>query len=187
MSEEEFFWSRHEVNAEFEGIMEEVIHSGDLVLDVGCGIYKVHPRLLGVDAYSESPNVNLQAYMWDMPFADNSVDGLFCMMALEHISKFQVMPTLAEFNRVLKPGARFIILVPDFIWVLKEFIKNPSHDWELDMIYGTQTDEGEFHKTGFTEAIIRKYFSEVIPTCKFIIYKVIAYNQSCFGIVATKE
>lgn len=187
MREEEFFWSRHESNAYFEKIMVEVINSGDIVLDVGCGTYKIHPDLLGVDAYSDSPNVNVQAYMWDMPFADNSVDGLFCMMALEHISKFQVMPTLVEFYRVLKTGAKFIILVPDLIWILKEFIKKPTLDWELDMIFGVQTHEGEFHKTGFTEGIICQYFAEAIPDCTFEIHKVIAYNQSCFGIVGVKN
>lgn len=166
--------------------MEDVVYSGDVVLDIGCGSYKIHPNLLGVDAYADTPNVNVKAYMWDMPFADNSVDGLFCMMALEHISKFQIMPTLVEFNRVVKKGAKFIILVPDLIWILEAFIKNPSYDWEMDMLFGTQTHEGEFHKTGFTEDIIRKYFAEAIPNCSFVIYKVIAYNQSCFGIVAEK-
>lgn len=188
LENKEFFWSRHDENAEFESHMQEVIFSGDIVLDVGCGSIKAHPRLLGVDAFSDNPKVNVQAYMWDMPFADESVDGILCMMALEHISKFQVMPTLAEFNRVLKKGAKFIILVPNLIWVLEAFISNPTVDWEMDMLFGTQLHEGEFHKTGFTREIIKLYFKEAIPNCRILfIYDVNAYNQFGLGVVAVKE
>lgn len=186
--EEEFFWSRHEENKEFEHEMLNVINSGDIVLDVGCGSYKVHPNVLGVDAYADNPNVNVQAYMWDTPFADESVDGLLCMMALEHISKYQVMPTLIEFNRILKKGAKFIILVPNLFWLFAAFLKNPTPDWELDMIFGTQTHEGEYHKTGFTKDILVAYFTESIPNCHIKkIYDVIAYNQMCIGVVAERE
>jgi len=188
MEEEKFFWSRHDENEEFERVMQEIIHSGDFVLDVGCGDAKVDPKLLGVDAFSTHPGVNVQAYMWDMPFEDNSIDGIICMMALEHISKFQVMPTLAEFYRVLKPGARFIILVPDLIWVLERFISNPNAEWEMDMLFGIQTHDGEYHKTGFTIDIIHKYFDFAIPECKILnIYAVNAYNQMGLGVVAQKQ
>lgn len=183
-----FYWSRHDENAEFEQHMQDVIHSGDFVLDVGCGDIKVDPGVLGVDAYSDSPKVNVKAYMWDMPFEDNSIDGILCMMALEHISKFQVMPTLYEFNRVLKTGAKFIILVPDLIWVLERFIQNPNVEWEMDMLFGTQLHDGEFHKTGFTKEIIELYFNEAIPNCSIIkIYAVNAYNQFGLGVVAVKN
>lgn len=188
MKEEQFFWSRHEENEEFEKHMQDVINSGDFVLDVGCGHIKSAPNLLGVDAYEDSPMVNVQAYMWDMPFEDNSIDGILCMMALEHVSKFQVMPTLAEFNRVLKTGAKFVILVPDLIWVLKRFIENPSEEWELDMIFGIQTHDGEYHRTGFTREILHKYFDFAIPNCTILnIYDVNAYNQFGLGVVAVKN
>lgn len=184
---EKLFWSRHPENEEFEAKMESIINAGGLLLDVGCGGHKIHPSLMGVDAYSASAGVNVQAFMWDMPFENDSVDGLFCFMALEHVSKFQVMPILAEFNRVLKMGAPFIILVPDLLWVLSAFIANPSHEWEMDMLFGTQENEGEFHKTGFTEGIIQEYFTEAIPNC--IIEKICsvnAYNQMSIGVISTK-
>lgn len=181
------YWSGKDENEEFERVMDEIIHSGPLVLDVGCGEHKVDPSMVGVDAHAEGPMVNVQAYMWDMPFADNTVDGIICMSALEHISKYQVLPTLAEFNRVLKPGAKFIILVPDLIWVMNAFIDNPNVDWEMDMIFGIQTHEGEFHRTGFTEDIIHKYFKEAIPNVKILnIYKVNAYRQINLGVIAQK-
>lgn len=181
------YWSGKDENQEFENEMAEIIHSGNLVLDVGCGGLKVDPSVIGVDAYDDGPMVNVKAFMWDMPFGDNTVDGIICMSALEHISKYQVLPTLAEFSRVLKPGAKFIILVPDLLWVINEFINNPNVDWEMDMLFGTQSHDGQYHKTGFTEEIFHKYFNEAFPNGEILkIYKVNAYRQLNLGIVGRK-
>ena len=181
------FWSGKDENIEFERALDEVVHSGPLVLDVGCGGNKVDPSVVGIDSHAEGPMVNVQAYMWDLPFADASVDGLVCMAALEHISKFQVLPTLAEFNRVLKPGAKFIILVPDLLFVLQAFLEKPTAEWEMDMLFGTQIHEGEFHRTGFTREIFEQYFQEAIPNGKILaMYTVNAYSQINIGVLAQR-
>jgi predicted SAM-dependent methyltransferase len=182
------FWSGKEVNADFEKYLEEIVFSGDIVLDIGCGKQKVHPRCLGVDAYEDYPTVNVQAYMWDLPFADNTVDGLLCMSALEHISKYQVMPTLREFERILKPGALFVILVPDLEWVCKRFLDEPNVNYGMDMIFGEQSHEGQFHKTGFTEDIFALYFTEACKNSKIInFFRVDAYSQENLGFICQKE
>ncbi len=184
-----FFWSGKEVNTEFENEIEKIVFSGDLVLDVGCGKQKVHPRCLGVDAYEDYPTVNAKAYMWDMGmFTDNSIDGIVCFSALEHISKFQVMPTLAEFERVLKPGAVFAILVPDLEWVCRRFLEEPDPNWNMDLVFGDQTHDGQYHKTGFTENIFAMYFAEACKKSRITnFYRVDAYSQENLGFICRKE
>jgi predicted SAM-dependent methyltransferase len=186
MEPKKFKWSEIPENLPFEEEMYDVITSGDMILDVGCGSHKAHPKLLGVDAYAENDGVNLKAYMWDMPFGDQTIDGILCMAAMEHISKYKVLPTLAEFDRVLKVGAKAIILVPDLIWVLEAFIKNPNYDWEMDMIFGIQDHEGEYHRTGFTEDIFHKYFEQFPNFPIKVIHKVWAYNQQNLGLIAQR-
>lgn len=182
----DFIWSEKPENILFEIELHKMIATEGLVLDVGCGDQKLAPSLLGVDAYDASANI--QAYMWEMPFDDESVDGLVCIQALEHVSKFHVMPTLAEFQRVLKVGATAIILVPDFEWVLTEFLKNPNVQWELDTIFGTQTHEGQFHKTGFTKDFLDLYLREGAPRLKETQYHhVNAYSQMNHGLILVKE
>lgn len=182
------FWSGKEVNKEFEKWLEEIVFSGDVVVDVGCGKLKTHPRLIGVDPYEEHPAVNLKAYMWDMPFADNSVDGLLCMSALEHISKYQVLPALAEFERILKPGARFVILTPDLEWVCRRFLEEPNVNWNMDLIFGTQEHEGQQHRTGFTEDIFALYFSEACKNSRIInFFRVDAYSQENLAFICQKN
>lgn len=185
------FWSGKEVNAVFEKYLDEVVFSGDFVADIGCGNLKTHPRLIGVDAYvspEEFPGVNVQAYMWDLPFEDNTLDGLLCLSALEHISKYQVLPTLREFERVLKPGAKFVILVPDLLWVCRRFLDEPNVDYNMDMIFGEQSHEGQFHRTGFTEDIFALYFVEACKDSKIIDYRTVdAYHQQNLGFICQKN
>lgn len=179
-------------NNDFEQVLADVLSISGTVLDVGCGQNKVTDTVIGVDPFAENDDVNIKAYMWDMPFADNSVDAIVTFHALEHISKYQVLPTLNEFARVLKPGNPLIIVVPDLNWVLQDFLDSKDVDtellinWKLDTLFGIQTHDGEYHRTGYTNEIIKKYLSE-IPSLRLVhILNVIGYNQWNLAILIDK-
>lgn len=128
-----------------------------LRIDVGCGTQCL-AGYLGVDRYVESADV--VADMWDLPFADESVDEIYSAHALEHVATAQVMPTLLEWKRVLKPSGVITLLVPDMRWICENFLKNPSTGWDMATVFGSQTHEGEFHKTGFTREIMVAYIAK---------------------------
>jgi ubiquinone/menaquinone biosynthesis C-methylase UbiE len=50
--------------------------------------------------------------IFNMPYADNSVDGIWNVGVMEHFTHEQIDAILAEFHRVLKPGHRIILLWP---------------------------------------------------------------------------
>ena len=52
----------------------------------------------------------------ELPFADNSFDGVFALFSLEHIPNRE--KALAETLRVLKPGGAFVAAVPATAWGL---------------------------------------------------------------------
>lgn len=129
-------------------------------LDIGCGVEETTKEgYTGVDAYTG--NAEIKANMWDLPFAEGEVDEIFSSNALEHVSKFQVIPTLLEWKRVLKIGGKLILEVPDLEWACMWWITHQSVKWDMDIIYGTQLHEGEFHKTGFSAKIIWQYFYDI--------------------------
>lgn len=124
-------------------------------LDVGCGV-NVHPGFTGVDAYVQGQGI-VNAQMWDLPYPDNGVDEIYCSHAMEHIPKRAVTPVLREFYRVLKPGGRLTILVPDLEWCCRAWLEHKSNDWFMDILFGNQDHPGEFHMTGYNQRIMVGY------------------------------
>ena len=127
-------------------------------LDVGCGPFK-REGFTGVDI-DPTCNPDIVAPMWAIPLPDSSVDVLYSSHALEHVSKFEVMPTLSEWRRLLKPGGLMTIEVPDLAWCCQNWLWRRSNDWHMDVLFGQQTAPGEFHKTGFTPELMAVYLQQ---------------------------
>jgi len=62
-------------------------------------------------AFATNPLHGVQADVRDIPFADNSFDAIYSMGTIEHFDETE--RAVAEMARVLKPGGRAIIGVPN--------------------------------------------------------------------------
>ena len=83
-----------------------------LILDLGCGSAK---RLdsIGVDKYrGSSANILADMDAPYLPFRDGIFDSVSMTDALEHTA--DVLSTLSEIARILKPGGEFTARVPHF-------------------------------------------------------------------------
>ena len=130
-------------------------------LDIGCGTKDewIEGDWIRVDPYVEEADIKALAN--DLPFNDNWVDSIWSSHMLEHLEKRMIIPTLVEWYRVLKPGGELTLRVPDFAWCCQWWLNHPTNTWDMDIIYGGQTREGETHKTGFTRDIMMSYLQEV--------------------------
>jgi SAM-dependent methyltransferase len=114
--------------------MEHLLKSGVLPktgvgLDLGCGDGRLTKiimekadvlwQLIGLDADPEEISIAKETGIYEklhisdaaqIDEPDNSFDFVFSNSVLEHI--FDLKPVLAELNRVLKPGGKFIFTVP---------------------------------------------------------------------------
>jgi len=97
--------------------------------------------------------------MWALPFGDNAVGRIYSSHALEHVALGQVVPTLAEWRRVIKPGGKIIIRVPDLEWCVRFWLNTKGNGWDMALLFGHQAHEGEFHKTGFTYELMLGYLN----------------------------
>lgn len=80
-----------------------------LVLNVGSG--EVHDLdAVNVDVRAVA---DIQADIRTLPYADHSVDELRAIDVLEHLPEQDYPDALAEWARVLKPGGRLIVRVPN--------------------------------------------------------------------------
>lgn len=96
----------------------------------------------------------MQATMWALPLEDDSVEEIWSSHTLEHCPMKQVSVTLAEWLRVLKPGACAIIQVPNFDYIAKYWLAAANKVWAEAMVFGHQANDGEFHKCAFSAALL---------------------------------
>ena len=153
-------------------------------LDIGSGLAPL-PGYFTVDPYI--PTADYHDQMWNLvSFEDNSVDEIFSSHSLEHIAQAQVLPTLLEWKRVLKIGGKITIRVPDLEWCVERWLKTRSVGWDMAIIFGNQNHEGEFHKTGFTTAIMLKYLKEA-KLRPLVVKKLFTHEQQTLSFEIIKE
>jgi predicted SAM-dependent methyltransferase len=89
-------------------------------------------------------------------YPDSSVDEVRASHLLEHFPHREVGKIVKEWARVLKPGGRLKIAVPDFDWIHKAYSNGQRNNWMLEAyLFGGQVDADDFHKTLFNEDKLR--------------------------------
>jgi len=98
-----------------------------------------------------------------LPFKDNSADYVEMMSVLEHIPFRQVIPTLQEVHRVMKPKATIVLLTDNFDAVAIDWIRavmaGRLNERVLETVYGNQKHKGEFHRSGFNPKLLHEALS----------------------------
>jgi len=96
-----------------------------VVLEFGCGVGHLARRLsrtaktygFEINPYAiknisiNAPNVEMIASLNDLP--DSSLDSIISLHVLEHINDIDLKIIGENFSRILKPGGRLLIVVPD--------------------------------------------------------------------------
>lgn len=130
---------------------------------------------------------DLEIYNYDifnLPFADNSVDAIKADGFIEHLSFNEEKNFFLEVKRVLSQNGLFEFSTPDFEDAIKKWL-SAKDDWKdfyrsddeainqqhwfgnysystenrwgylMAMIFGSQNGEGQYHKNAYTEGKIR--------------------------------
>lgn len=125
-----------------------------VMLNLGCGVQMLK-GFINVDTVkpSNADSSFVLGSVDNLPFESDSVDYAIMDNVLEHIRMADIPKVLFEVRRVLKKGGRFVIVVPDFACLARNFIDiskdsfNPvMYHWVAETVYGNQHHEGEFHK-----------------------------------------
>ena len=130
-------------------------------LNLGCG-NDIREGYINIDPYTNLKSVDMCADVLDLPFKDNTIDEIYISHVMEHMGIYNIPIVLLEFNRVLKERGLLIIRVPDLKDRLTEFLKSEhpgTRIHTLDNIFGGQTHEGDFHKNGFDEEMLKLQLS----------------------------
>ena len=143
------------------------------VLDIGCGAFPFHPlgdahEIIGIDQDKEEFTRCDFSY-GKLPFPDKSFDAITAWEVFEHLEN--PFFAMREVRRILKPGGRFFMSVP-----------NPAHIWSriFFLLYGDLPRWRRRNDHIFVPlpAIIRKTFGK-----KFRLIALIYALPSLFGFL----
>ena len=132
------------------------LHIGGTETRPGWKILNIQPGP-GVDFVGDCTNLG--------QFADDSVDEVYASHVFEHLGYQQELPkALKEVQRVLRPGGKFRIGVPD-VELLAKMLVLPGLDINgrfhvMRMMFGGQIDAYDFHKVGLTWEFLTQFLGQ---------------------------
>lgn len=94
----------------------------------------------------------------NLDYPENSVDEILIVQTFEHLSRSEASKALDNWYRILKPGGKLHIDVPDFEETAKQLLarKNEKEkEWYYRLIFGSQKNEYAFHKDGYSFAKLK--------------------------------
>ncbi|RVU34674.1 methyltransferase domain-containing protein [Hwanghaeella grinnelliae] len=106
------------------------------------------------------PGVDIVGDLRDLSlFEDASVTQIYASHVLEHLAySDEVLPALKGCHRILVPGGTLMLSVPDLDRICRLMIHDAATvqvQYQLmRMLFGGQTDEWDYHKTGFTAELL---------------------------------
>ena len=110
-------------------------------LDVGCGLNK-RSGAIGVDRNPRTAaDVLADVDRGGLPFRESSVAAIFLVHVIEHLG--DVIQTVEEAHRVLRPGGRLVIETPHCSDASS--FADPTHRWHLNSFsFRYFTEPGDF-------------------------------------------
>jgi SAM-dependent methyltransferase len=131
-------------------------------LNLGSG-FRLKKGFTNVDIIPED-EVKKKAYgryvygdIHNLPFEDNVADYAEMYTVIEHIPFKEVVDVLKEIRRVMKKGAKLVIVTDDFDGIALDWIKMRMMPFNLERyqdvmetVYGSQRYPGDEHKSPMT-------------------------------------
>lgn len=119
-------------------------YNDNIKLNLGAGGID-YKGFLSVDMYDARANIPMNITKLD--FADNSASEIMASHVFEHLNPYHSVPILQEWLRVLKPGGKLSMEMPDIEALCKSFLKETDYYKKmgiLNAVYGSvnTTDVG---------------------------------------------
>jgi predicted O-linked N-acetylglucosamine transferase (SPINDLY family)/predicted SAM-dependent methyltransferase len=163
-------WHKHcdKLNAELsdsvEGEPDVALGSPELIrLHIGGQVARDGWKVFDSDA---RPEVDFVGSIQDLTsFAAESCSDIYCSHVLEHVGVREILGTLNGFYRVLAPGGRLFVSVPDLdvlVWLFSSPDFSKAEKFRvMRMMFGAQVDDYDFHRIGLNFDFLSDYLRDV--------------------------
>lgn len=107
--------------------------------------------------------VDMKCDVTKMPFPVQSFDEILAVQILEHFTFEEGKEVMKHWVSLLKPGGTIQINVPDLPGIMEEWslnIEEDANEWAIRQIYGSQKNEYNLHKAGYSITSLSKLMME---------------------------
>jgi SAM-dependent methyltransferase len=132
-------------------------------IDVGCGPVRISEQeqykdydILRVDL-DEQWEPDYRADISKLPFDTNQFDLVYSSHTLEHFPRNKTCEVLDEWVRVLKPGGKLHLIVPNIEWAIDNWDEESEIINVYNVLFGGQSTEFDFHMNGITPFMLKEY------------------------------
>ena len=150
----EMRYARRQGIGEFEEeprvLSPEKLAARPVRINLGCGHIPL-PDYVNVDG-RPLPGVDVVADVRRLPFQEGELDEIFSAHLLEHFPLEELTRSLLPYwFSLLRPGGRFVAIVPDAETMVREYAAGRYGFDELRMVtFGEQEYDGDFHFNMFS-------------------------------------
>jgi predicted SAM-dependent methyltransferase len=95
-----------------------------------------------------------------LPFGNKEFDIVFSSHVLEHFPRNEVGKVLDEWIRIMKDDGEFRLIVPNLAWAAQHILNKEIDNDVMNVLYGAQSYEHNYHKCGFIEQTIEQLLAE---------------------------
>jgi predicted SAM-dependent methyltransferase len=133
-------------------------------LDIGCGDRPYEPNNPEWEHLDERELDHVEHVMKaeNVSLFKEEFDEILARHVLEHFSWRYTYSVLAGWYGALKPGGLIRIEVPNLMWQARALVNGSNPHYEVvNLIFGDQDYEGNYHKTGFTEELLGAFLKKI--------------------------
>ncbi len=124
------------------------MNKSDTILRLGAGDEPKQDGYLNVDIRA-LPTTDVVADIRNLPFTMNEYGGIETRNVIEHFGRYEVLPVMLEWVRVVKHGGTVLVETVDFGACFDTWRTIPLENLK-DAILGAQTYPENFHKMFFS-------------------------------------
>lgn len=114
------------------GRIEGMLESHPVRLNIGAG-KKRHDGWISIDCDGDA---DVTCDIRSIPLPDSCADDLMAIHVIEHFFIWEVPAILAEWKRLLKPGGKIVLELPDLMKCCRAFVNGAPHQEGRQGIFG---------------------------------------------------
>lgn len=145
------FWERQLIRSE---------NGNGLRLNLGCGPFPMK-GFINIDK-NEMVQCDLRANVMDLPYDPRTVDEIYAGHILEHFNFIDGMKALHYWYSILKQGGIINVVVPDYLYLAKEYVNDPTPERlkEFNDSYIYSEGQESPHKYAYDENLLKQAMAD---------------------------